>query len=95
VYLAASIEEAESLCGSNALDMLIVDYRLPSRMTGIDAVAHLRKSLGSELPALMITGDTAPQRLREAQDSGLPLLHKPVQPARLRSAMRQLIKTAA
>jgi len=30
------------------------------------------------LPALLITGDTAPVRLREALTSGLPLLHKPV-----------------
>jgi hypothetical protein len=39
----------------------------------------------------VITGDTAPDRLREAQESGYPLLHKPVKPAQLRTAMRQLI----
>jgi hypothetical protein len=30
------------------------------------------------LPALLITGDTAPDRLREALSGNIPLLHKPV-----------------
>jgi hypothetical protein len=30
--------------------------------------------------------------LREAQRSGYPLLHKPVKPAKLRTAMRQLLQ---
>jgi DNA-binding NarL/FixJ family response regulator len=30
------------------------------------------------LPALLISGDTAPERLREASAAGLRLLHKPV-----------------
>ena len=92
VYLAASIEQAESLSRSHTPDILIADYRLPGSLTGLDAVVHLRNYLGNELQALIITGDTAPQRLREAQDSGLPLLHKPVQPAKLRSTMRKMIQ---
>jgi hypothetical protein len=45
--------------------------------------------LGESLPALLITGDTAPERLREAQASGIPLLHKPVSPGKL---YRQLVE---
>jgi len=36
---------------------------------------------------LLITGDTAPQRLREAVATGVPLLHKPVLPRELHRAM--------
>jgi hypothetical protein len=32
---------------------------------------------------LLITGDTAPDRLREALSSNIPLLHKPLGPAQL------------
>jgi CheY-like chemotaxis protein len=39
--------------------------------------------LEQTLPALLITGDTAPERLREARASGIPLLHKPVSPDQL------------
>jgi two-component system, sensor histidine kinase len=34
-----------------------------------------------------VSGDTAPERLREAQASGLPILHKPVPADKLRDTM--------
>jgi CheY-like chemotaxis protein len=37
--------------------------------------------------ALLVTGETAPERLREIDGSGVPVLHKPVPPARLREAL--------
>jgi len=42
------------------------------------------------MPALIITGDTAPERLRDAQASGYPLVHKPVPPAVLRAFVRKV-----
>lgn len=36
-----------------------------------------------DLPVLLVTGDTPPERLREAQATGLPLLHKPLTLSRL------------
>src|SRR5580698_7872961 len=38
-----------------------------------------------------ISGDTAPERLREAQESGHHLLHKPVPPMKLRNMLSQLL----
>ncbi len=46
--------------------------------TGLQAIAALRAVFGQDLPALLITGDTAPDRLREALSGNIPLLHKPV-----------------
>ena len=80
---AESIEEALALAKLNAPDIVISDYRLREQRTGVEAIAALRALLGNELPALLITGDTAPGRLREAQASGIPLLHKPVSPDKL------------
>jgi len=93
VVTAASPEEAEAslASGSEPPDLLVVDYRLRRHASGIETVGRLRDLAGSPIPALVITGDTAPDRLREAQESGHPLLHKPVQPAQLRSVMRHLI----
>ena len=93
VITTSSPEEAEAEVGSAAgpPDMLIVDYRLRRHASGIETIAHLFQVAGSRIPALVITGDTAPDRLREAQESGYPLLHKPVRPAQLRTVMRQLI----
>jgi hypothetical protein len=46
------------------------------------------------IPAMLITGDTAPDRLAEAQASGLLLLHKPVSNGRLRAAIVNLVGQA-
>ncbi|MGB8432732.1 MAG: ATP-binding protein, partial [Burkholderiales bacterium] len=93
VTTTSTPEEAEASLASGASlpDILIVDYRLRRHASGIETIAHLHGVAGSRIPALVITGDTAPDRLREAQQSGYPLLHKPVKPAQLRTVMRQLI----
>ena len=80
---AESIEEALALVQLNVPDVVISDYRLREQRTGVEAIAALRAVLGDSLPALLITGDTAPERLREAQASGIPLLHKPISPSKL------------
>ena len=81
--VAESVEEALALARLHAPDVVICDYRLRNQRTGVEAIAALRELLGDTLPALLITGDTAPKRLREAESSGIPLLHKPVPPSEL------------
>jgi two-component system, sensor histidine kinase len=81
--VAENIEEALTLTQRRTPGLIICDYRLREQRTGVEAIEALRAKLGEELPALLITGDTAPGRLREAQASGIPLLHKPVSPGQL------------
>src|ERR1700722_15560480 len=47
------------------------------------------------IPAVLITGDTAADRLREAQESGLILLHKPVAEIKLRATVGNLMRAHA
>ncbi len=82
-----SIDEALALAPAFAPQVLVSDYRLRQQRTGAQAVAALRGLLGPDLPCLIITGDTAPERLREAMASGVPLLHKPVVPQQLYEAL--------
>lgn len=63
--------------------LIISDYRLRESQTGAQAIKRIREVTGEVAPALLITGDTAPERLREAHESGIPLLHKPVSPYQL------------
>ncbi|OYT90970.1 MAG: hybrid sensor histidine kinase/response regulator [Burkholderiales bacterium PBB3] len=91
---AGSISEALALASANPPDIVISDYRLREQSTGSDAIAAVRRLLGNEVSALLITGDTAPERLREALASGMPLLHKPVTPDRLRLAIETSLNTA-
>jgi signal transduction histidine kinase/ActR/RegA family two-component response regulator len=84
---AATIEAAVALATQRAPDLLLTDYRLRSQCTGTQAITELQRVLGRPIQALMITGDTSADRLREAADNGITVLHKPVVPALLFRAL--------
>lgn len=87
--LASSESEAlEKMQGGMAPHVIVADYRLRDGKTGAQAIGRLRLTFNADIPALIITGDTDPARLREAQASGHTLMHKPVQPAKLRAYLR-------
>jgi len=65
-----------------AIDVILSDMRLAEADSGIEAIAQVHR-LQPDARAVLVTGDTAPERLREAQDTALPLLHKPVTLANL------------
>ena len=93
VHTASAIEQALVRVQVQRPDIVISDYRLRGQRTGADAIIALRELLGMQLPALIITGDTAPERLREAMGSGIPLLHKPLAPGALYQALVDLLGT--
>jgi CheY-like chemotaxis protein len=74
-------------------DLIISDYHLDDEQSGITAIAKLRAAYGA-VPAFVMSGDTAPERLREARESGHHLLHKPVQPMKLRAMVSQFVTTS-
>lgn len=71
-------------------EVIVSDYRLRSHHTGVDAIHAITASLGHAVPAVIVTGDTAAERLREAHASGLMLLHKPVPAETLCAALVSL-----
>lgn len=91
---AESIEEALAAARAEPPDMVISDYRLRDQRTGTEAINAVRGALGRDVPALLITGDTAPARLREARASGLDLLHKPVSPGQLYRRLASRLESA-
>ncbi len=74
--------------------LIICDYRLRDGENGVTLVERLRAQCSKAIPAILITGDTAPDRLAEAQASGLLLMHKPVPNAKLRAAIVNLMARA-
>jgi len=79
----------------NRPSLIICDYRLRGQENGIDVIQRLQAEYNEDIPAMLITGDTAPDRLREAQESGFVLLHKPVANSRLRAAIGNLMRARA
>ena len=64
--------------GGQRLDALITDFRLRNGENGVGLVTALRAELGRPLAALLVTGDTAPERVLQARKSGIRALYKPV-----------------
>ncbi len=90
VWLAESAEAAVAqLADGPAPAVILADLRLRGGRTGIEAITALRGHYGEEIPALLLSGDTAPERLQLAREAGLPMLHKPVKPARLRAFLQR------
>lgn len=64
-------------------DLIISDYRLAGE-TGIDVIERLQGAFPAPIPAVLISGATAPEDLRFFSESGYRTLHKPVTAGALR-----------
>lgn len=89
VVAAVSADEAvELLLGLGQRPRAVVaDYRLQGGRTGVEAIRDVFGVCGVRVPAIVLTGDTAPERIAEVERSGFELLHKPVAPDRLRQVL--------
>jgi signal transduction histidine kinase len=90
VVLAEGIDQAVASAKSHKFEMVFSDYRLRGDENGIDAIGHVRAVLPG-VDAVLISGDTAPERLQSAQNAGIYMLHKPVS---FEAIVKQLQKTA-
>jgi CheY-like chemotaxis protein len=72
-------------------DAILCDYRLARHETGVEVIATLRSEFNADIPALLVTGDTAPAQIQRVQASGLPVLHKPLQEHEVRAALGALV----
>ncbi len=71
-------------------ELLMLDYRLGDGRTAQDAITILHQALAKPIPTIIITGDTDPQRIKEAHAAGLLLLHKPLSSQRLIACINAL-----
>ena len=84
VLAAGSLAEALELAGeTDKLDAIVADYRLKDRETGVMVIDRLRQLYGEEVDAVILTGETGPDRLKELAERGIEVLHKPTPVERL------------
>jgi len=72
-------------------DLLIVDYRLSNEETGLAAVQVIRKQFNTEIPAVLVTGDSTPGIDEEAAGLHMPMLSKPAGPTELLETISKLL----
>lgn len=92
VILAASVEDA--LAGIEQRgepDVILADHRLQGGTTGVETIGEIRRVVGRQVPAAVITGETT--RLGELAGRDLVHMTKPVSPLTLRATLAELIRT--
>jgi signal transduction histidine kinase/CheY-like chemotaxis protein len=85
-HTAGDLEQAQRLLARNPIEAVVSDVRLPGERNGVDFLLALRRT-SPHLRTLLVTGETAPQRIAEIRSSGLPFLHKPVRAEQLIEAL--------
>jgi signal transduction histidine kinase len=93
VLSAGSGEEALAIGEQDRwrFDAIIADHRLGAGMSGTQTAAELGRRSGRRIPILIVTGDTAPERIEEIHASGFEVMHKPVSPKELARRMAHLL----
>lgn len=71
-------------------DIILCDLRLAGPMNGREMIGALRAYQGQAIPAAIITGDTDPETMHNAGETGLAVLMKPLRPAQLRTLIKAL-----
>lgn len=71
-------------------DAILTDLRLPGKVSGFDVIDRVRKLFKADIPAVVLTGETAPESLLEGQRRGCAFLHKPLHPGDLRRVLEEV-----
>ena len=88
VFPAGTFGEAvDALHRHPAPDVIVADYRLGEGHTGTETIREVRRRSKRPIPGILVTGDTTPERLAEAEAGKFRILHKPVKAEDLRSAI--------
>lgn len=93
VIAAPSADEAVAALreGDQTPDLIVSDYRLADNKSGIEAIREVHEIVGATVPGMIITGDTSPARIKEIQESGFRLIHKPIRAKDLKAEIFDLL----
>lgn len=89
--VATLADALQHVASGNAIDLLVTDYHLANGETGTAVISALRETLGSDLRAVLITGDTSTAVKELPRDGLMRIASKPVQADELLTLMRALL----
>ena len=90
VVAAAGGDDAIVGLSDQSLDVIISDYRLANGELGTQVIQRIRGACGTDVPAILVSGDVTVELREIARSAGLHLLHKPLQAAKLRALLQHL-----
>ena len=74
--------------------LLLADYHLADGANGIEAITAINAEITEQAPAIMVSSDNSPGLREQLKERDIPLLTKPVEPARLRALMQHMLASA-
>ncbi|HYD31801.1 MAG TPA: ATP-binding protein [Azospirillaceae bacterium] len=78
------------------LDLILSDLRLRDGLSGLDVVARVREMFRRDIPAVILTGETAEARaVLTGHERGHWLVYKPLDPARLMAVLDEALDQTA
>ncbi|MYM42017.1 ATP-binding response regulator [Duganella qianjiadongensis] len=87
--------------GSEALSKLSTSHRVPHALvcdhhlradeSGIQVIEAIRNEFSSDIPAVLVSGDTSPEQMQIIASAGFPVMHKPIQSQELYDLLQGLI----
>jgi PAS domain S-box-containing protein len=89
VLTARSSAHAVALLAQETPDLVITDYGLAQHETGLDLLQSIRNTLGTQVPAIVLTGDISLQRNHPGVDEDVEIVAKPVDPQVLLQLVQQ------
>jgi signal transduction histidine kinase len=90
---AHGVADARSVARAGP-ELVLTDYRLDDRETGVQVIEAVRAELGQPVPALIVSAEGAEAIRRLADPLGVPVLEKPVAERELRRLLQALLEGA-
>jgi signal transduction histidine kinase len=86
-----SANDALNACNDNSIDVMLIDFNLGGGFNGDVLINKIRGKTGKNIPALILTGQTHPQKLAKLNKNNFNILHKPIDSKKLKKALQQAL----
>ena len=91
VSAALSAEEARKMLLERKIDLLLCDLSLERQENGFDVVEYARQ-IDPGMPTLLLTGYATQEANDRADESGIPVLFKPIDITELLQTITELLR---
>jgi signal transduction histidine kinase len=91
VIVAKSANQGIDRIKNIKIDVVISDFNLGDGESGDVAIEIIRKHMKCLTPAILLTGETSPEKLSQLNHSSFNVLHKPVSPLKLKTTLANIV----
>ena len=75
-------------------DLIIADYHLDDRTSGVEVLKYFKDNYNMSCPALIVTSDQSAKIRRLIENNGYHFMYKPIKPAKLRAFLNHTLTSS-